>query len=207
MLTHDGTNVKRQHGRSRVTLARGRPGRVATDEARDLIDADLYTEHRASLHPAGRQVGHAGMYHRSICIMLFLVALGLASCAGSRARVNAYTDPAFDQATIKTVALLPMRNAQLSLADAMSINGRHIHTLRHSHCALAVACGVKDMELRLSVGHGGPAMTAHYANAAMLWRAKLKDWHGVFKLRDQAEVERIGKTAACLSTNACTVIA
>ncbi len=51
------------------------------------------------------------------------------------------------------------------------------------------------MELRLSVGHGGPEMTKHYANAAMLWRAKLKDWHGTFKLRDQAEVERLTKTA------------
>ncbi len=71
------------------------------------------------------------------------------------------------------------------------VDGRHIHTLRHSHCALAVACGVKDMELRLSVGHGGPEMTRHYANAAMLWRGKLRDWDGVFRLRDPAEVARL----------------
>lgn len=73
---------------------------------------------------------------------------------------------------------------------------RHIHTLRHAHCALSVACGVPDMQLRLSVGHGGPAMTSHYANAAMLWRGKLKDWKGVFRLRDRAEIERLAPEVA-----------
>jgi integrase len=71
------------------------------------------------------------------------------------------------------------------------VDGRHIHTLRHAHVALSVACGVSDMQLRLSVGHGGPAMTAHYANAAMRWRGMLADWDGTFKLRDKAEVERL----------------
>ncbi len=80
------------------------------------------------------------------------------------------------------------------------VDGRHIHTLRHSHIALSVACGVPDMHLRLSVGHGGAVMTAHYASAAMLWRAKLAPWQGVFRLRDPAEAARIvaalGGTAA-----------
>jgi integrase len=72
----------------------------------------------------------------------------------------------------------------------------HIHSLRHAHCTLSVACGVPDMQLRLSVGHGGPAMTSHYANAAMLWRGKLKDWKGTFRLRDSVEVGRVAPTAA-----------
>lgn len=71
------------------------------------------------------------------------------------------------------------------------LDERHIHTLRHSHVALSVASGVSDLQLRLSVGHGGPEMTKHYANAAMLWRAKLKDWKGCFRLRDVAEVRRL----------------
>lgn len=71
------------------------------------------------------------------------------------------------------------------------VNGRHIHTLRHAHVTLSVACGVPDMQLRLSVGHGGPAMTAHYGNAAMLWRGKLAQWHGIFKLRDPVEAKRL----------------
>jgi len=75
------------------------------------------------------------------------------------------------------------------------VDGRHIHTLRHAHVTLSVACGVPDMQLRLSVGHGGPAMTAHYSNAAMLWRGKLKDWNGVFRLRDPAEVKRLTRPA------------
>jgi integrase len=69
--------------------------------------------------------------------------------------------------------------------------GRHIHTLRHMHVALSVACGVPDMQLRLSVGHGGAKMSEHYSTMAMLWRAKLAPWHGVFKLRDEAEVARL----------------
>jgi integrase len=73
------------------------------------------------------------------------------------------------------------------------VNGRHIHTLRHAHVTLSVACGVPDMQLRLSVGHGGPAMTAHYGNAAMLWRGKLSAWNGTFRLRDPVEVARLSK--------------
>jgi integrase len=79
-------------------------------------------------------------------------------------------------------------------ALGITIGERHIHTLRHSHVALSVACGVQDMQLRLSVGHGGPEMTAHYANAAMLWRGKLKDWRGTFRLRDAAELARLNIT-------------
>ncbi len=76
------------------------------------------------------------------------------------------------------------------------IDERHIHTLRHSHVALSVASGVSDLQLRLSVGHGGPEMTKHYANAAMLWRAKLKDWKGTFRLRDAAEARRLAPSPA-----------
>ena len=72
------------------------------------------------------------------------------------------------------------------------VEGRHIHSLRHAHVTLSVAAGVPDLQLRLSVGHGGPAMTAYYANAAMLWRAKLKDWRGTFRLRTPAgDVDRL----------------
>jgi hypothetical protein len=71
------------------------------------------------------------------------------------------------------------------------VDERHVHTLRHSHVALSVACGVSDLQLRLSVGHGGPEMTKHYANAAMLWRGKLKDWGGRFRLRDPGERARL----------------
>jgi len=71
------------------------------------------------------------------------------------------------------------------------VAGRHIHTLRHAHVSLSVACGVEDMRLRLSVGHGGPEMTRHYANAAILWRGQLGSWTGTFHLRDTAERVRL----------------
>ncbi len=73
----------------------------------------------------------------------------------------------------------------------IQLNGRHPHSLRHAHVTMSVACGVPDMQLRLSVGHGGPAMTAHYANAAMRWRGLLNSWNGTFHLRDPAEVKRL----------------
>jgi integrase len=71
------------------------------------------------------------------------------------------------------------------------VEGRHIHSLRHLHCTLAVACGMKDLDLRLSVGHAGQEMAAHYAAAAMLWKAKLAPWSGVFRLRDPGERARL----------------
>jgi len=76
-------------------------------------------------------------------------------------------------------------------------DNRHIHTLRHMHVALSVACGVPDMQLRLSVGHGGAKMSEHYSTMAMLWRAKLKPWAGTFRLRDEGEIARLtgGKPA------------
>ncbi|MFW5829120.1 MAG: tyrosine-type recombinase/integrase, partial [Planctomycetota bacterium] len=77
-------------------------------------------------------------------------------------------------------------------ALGIPVDGRRWHTLRHAHCALAVACGVPEMQLRLSVGHGGSAMTAHYAAAAMAWRAKLRHWQGVFRLRDPSAAALLG---------------
>lgn len=66
-------------------------------------------------------------------LQLAFLAVILSGCSGNRARVNAFTDPAFDQSTIKSLAILPMRNAQLSLSDAMTINraiSEHIHRAR-----------------------------------------------------------------------------
>lgn len=70
-------------------------------------------------------------------------------------------------------------------------NGRHIHSLRHTHACLAIASGEDSMRLRLSMGHAGPEMQAHYANQAMRWRKLLAGWRGDFRLRDPAEAERI----------------
>jgi integrase len=80
---------------------------------------------------------------------------------------------------------------RLGIPVARDDDNRHIHTLRHMHVALSVACGVPDMQLRLSVGHGGAKMSEHYSTMAMLWRAKLKNWGGTFKLRDPSEIERL----------------
>ncbi len=76
-------------------------------------------------------------------------------------------------------------------AIAIPLNGRRIHSLRHSHACLGIACGEDSLRLRLSMGHAGPEMAAHYAAAAMRWRGVLNDWRGVFKLRDQDEVRRM----------------
>jgi integrase len=77
---------------------------------------------------------------------------------------------------------------------------RHIHTLRHTHVALSVACGVGDLALRLSVGHGGAEMSAHYATMAMLWKAKLAPWQGAFHLRDPTEVARLAPNQTTAKT-------
>ena len=102
-----------------------------------------------------------------------------------------YDDFLFASATRITTGDTTVAFRDHCKALGITIGERHIHTLRHSHVALSVACGVPDMQLRLSVGHGGPEMTAHYASAAMLWRGKLKDWHGTFRLRDPAELARL----------------
>jgi integrase len=60
---------------------------------------------------------------------------------------------------------------------------RVFHSLRHSHCSLALAAGEDGLRLRLSVGHAGDAMTAHYAAQAMRWRGEVAGWGGVWRLR------------------------
>jgi len=64
---------------------------------------------------------------------LIVAAMVISSCSGNRARVNTYTDPSFDQTTIKSIAILPMRNSQIALSDSMMINrtlAEHLHRSR-----------------------------------------------------------------------------
>lgn len=82
--------------------------------------------------------------------------------------------------------------AHLALPEVnIPLNGRRIHSLRHSHAIMAIACGVDSLHLRLSMGHAGPEMQAHYASAAMRWRGSLAGWNGRFRLRDEAEAARL----------------
>mgnify|MGYP001788349318 CR=1 FL=1 len=77
--------------------------------------------------------------------------------------------------------------------DALKIplNGRKIHSLRHTRQTIGIACGEDSLRLRLSMGHAGEDMGAHYGRLAMRWRGLLSDWNGELKLRDPVEVERI----------------
>jgi integrase len=84
----------------------------------------------------------------------------------------------------------------IPLADA-DAKGRKIHSLRHTRQTIGIACGEDSLRLRLSMGHAGEDMGAHYSRLAMRFRALLADWNGTLKLRDPAEVERI--TAAALA--------
>jgi integrase len=80
----------------------------------------------------------------------------------------------------------------IPLADSEG-KGRKIHSLRHTRQTLGIACGEDSLRLRLSMGHAGEDMGAHYSRLAMRFRSLLADWEGVLKLRDQHEVERVAK--------------
>jgi len=69
--------------------------------------------------------------------------------------------------------------------------GRKIHSLRHTRQTIGIACGEDSLRLRLSMGHAGEDMGAHYSRLAMRFRALLSPWDGVLKLRDPSEVARI----------------
>lgn len=60
--------------------------------------------------------------NRKLFIILAATCMMQAACGGSRSRINAYTDPSFDSRSVKSVAILPMRNSQISYGDAISIN-------------------------------------------------------------------------------------
>lgn len=75
------------------------------------------------------------------------------------------------------------------------LNDRKIHSLRHTRQTIGIACGEDSLRLRLSMGHAGEDMGAHYGRLAMRWRGLLGDWNGELKLRDPAEVERIQGTS------------
>jgi integrase len=78
----------------------------------------------------------------------------------------------------------------IPLADAEG-RGRKIHSLRHTRQTLGLACGEDSLRLRLSMGHAGEEMSAHYARMAMRWRGLLSGWAGELRLRDPGEVARI----------------
>ena len=82
----------------------------------------------------------------------------------------------------------------IPLADSEG-RGRKIHSLRHTHAILAVAAGEDSLRLRLSMGHAGEVMAAHYGSAAMRFRGLLHAWDGVWRLRDPAEVARLAPQA------------
>jgi integrase len=82
------------------------------------------------------------------------------------------------------------------VALEIPLSSRRIHSLRHAHACLAIASGEDSLRLRLSMGHAGEQMAAHYAAAAMRWRGILNAWRGVFRLRDQAEATRLSTAPA-----------
>lgn len=63
------------------------------------------------------------------------------------------------------------------------VAGRHIHSLRHSYCALALASGLDSMRLQHAVGHASSAMTAHYSQAANRTYREARSWAGELHLR------------------------
>jgi len=77
---------------------------------------------------------------------------------------------------------------------------RKIHTLRHCHVTAALAAGVGEVHLRLSVGHAGPAMQAHYGQSAMRWKAALRSWNGQFHFLNPVERQRLEDRGAVAAT-------
>jgi integrase len=71
-------------------------------------------------------------------------------------------------------------------ALGIPLEGRRIHSLRHTRQTLGIACGEDTLRLRLSMGHAGEDMAAHYGRMAMRWRGMLRDWDGELRLRDPA---------------------
>ncbi len=99
--------------------------------------------------------------------------------------------------------------AHLAALD-IPLSARRIHTLRHTRQTLGLAAGEDSLRLRLSMGHAGEDMGAHYGRLAMRWRGLIANWNGELKLRDPIEAQRVAEafpTATCPSTDACTVSA
>lgn len=95
-------------------------------------------------------------------------------------------------------------------ALVIPLEGRRIHSLRHTRQTLGIAAGEDSLRLRLSMGHAGEDMGAHYGRLAMRWRGLLGAWNGELHLRDPEEEARITEALAdpaCLSTDSCTVSA
>jgi integrase len=76
-------------------------------------------------------------------------------------------------------------------ALGIPLEARKIHSLRHAHCCMAIACGQDSATTRLNMGHAGAEMQGHYASRAMRWRGSLIHWAGVFRLRDPVEVAKL----------------
>lgn len=79
---------------------------------------------------------------------------------------------------------------------------RKIHSLRHTRQTLGLAAGEDSLRLRLSMGHAGEDMGAHYGRLAMRWRSLLASWSGELRLRDPAEAGRITEALAPLEAKA-----
>jgi integrase len=77
----------------------------------------------------------------------------------------------------------------------VALGKRTPHTLRHQHAAMMTAAACNATQLQLSLGHGGAALTAHYARQANRWATMLRPWAGELRLRSASEVARLESIA------------
>jgi|TergutMp193P3_1026864.scaffolds.fasta_scaffold56987_2 hypothetical protein len=71
-------------------------------------------------------------------IVWLLAFLALSGCATSRATIDSYIDPNFSAASVKSIAVFPLRNARLAPSEALQINREITQAINRRNPAIKI---------------------------------------------------------------------
>ena len=79
----------------------------------------------------------------------FLIFIGLifSGCATSTATIDSYIEPNFSTATVKTIAVFPLRNARLAPSEALQINREITQAINRKNPAVQIVSASEAVEI------------------------------------------------------------
>jgi hypothetical protein len=78
---------------------------------------------------------------------LVLAALVFSGCTTSRATIDTYVDPNFSAASVKKIAVFPLRNARLAPSEALQVNREITQAINKRNPAIQIISAAEAVEI------------------------------------------------------------
>jgi PBP1b-binding outer membrane lipoprotein LpoB len=78
---------------------------------------------------------------------LVLAALFLSGCATSRATIDSYVDPNFSAASVKKIAIFPLRNARFAPSEALQLNREMTQAINRKNPAVQIISAAEAVNI------------------------------------------------------------